>query len=425
MFNSVNEAFDWMVSFTNLEKKPDLSKRGYRLDKMVGLLNLFGNPQNSYKIIHVAGSKGKGSTCGFLGSILETAGYKTGIYSSPHLLDYRERITNNHKFFEKESYTDVIWGIKAKIDNIDFSTFPGGEPTTFEIMTLSAFIIFKKEKCDWVVIETGIGGRLDSTNVVMPAASVITPIELEHTEILGNTLEEITVEKAGIIKPGIPVFTSNTEIRIVNIIKEVANRQKSTVTSVPKEFSCDISKNGTILNYNNTAYSIGLEGAVQAENALLAMLTIKNILPNITDDIVIKGLKNTRIPGRFHKVEVDPVVILDGAHTKNSMNQAVNTFKKIYNEGTVIFGAIKGKDIDSMALIIKDNFDNIIISTPGSFKECDIDSIVNVFKKYKSNVIKIENVTEAYKYAKELNRPILVTGSFYMAGEIARLVDIK
>lgn len=425
MFKSVNEAFDWIVSFTNLEKKPDLSKRGYRLDKMVGLLDIFGNPQNSYNVIHVAGSKGKGSTCGFLGSILNSAGFKTGIYSSPHLLDYRERITNNHKFFGNKSYIDVISDIKTKIDKIDFSNFPGGEPTTFEIMTLTSFLIFKKEKCKWAVIETGIGGRLDSTNVVFPTASVITSIELEHTEILGNTIEEITSEKAGIIKQGVPVFSSNKETKVVNIIREFAYRNRSIVNFIPEEFSCDISKNGTILNYNNTTYNIGLEGTVQAENALLSLLTIKSILPDIPDSILIEGLKNTKIPGRFHKVAIDPVVILDGAHTKNSIIQAVDTFKKIYKNGTVIFGAVKGKDIDSMALTIKDNFDDIIISTPGSFKECDIDSIVNVFKKYRSNVLKIENVTEAYKYAKDLNRPILVTGSFYMAGEIAGLVDVN
>lgn len=422
MFRSVNDAFDWMVSFTNLEQKPDLSKRCYRLDKMVKLLGIFNDPHKCYKIIHVAGSKGKGSTCSFLGSILENLGFKTGIYSSPHLINYKERITHNHEFFQDNIYIEVIENIRMTLKNYDLSNFPGGEPTTFELMTLAAFLIFEKEKCDWVVLETGLGGRLDSTNVVTPNASVITQIELEHTELLGNTLEEISSEKAGIIKRNVPVFTSNKLEAVVNVLKDFSNKNNSPFYMLPNNFETTINKTGTTLKYQNINYTLGLQGEIQGENALLAIETIKFLFPDIKNTIILSGLEKTAIPGRFQKMDTDPITIIDGAHTKNSIYNTIKTFKTIYSKGTIIFGAITGKDILSMSEIVANNFTDIIISTPGTFKESNILEIQEIFKKLGVNIIKEESNIKAFYIAKSLGKPILVTGSFYMAGAIAKLV---
>jgi len=328
MLKSVNDGFEWMVSFTNLEKKPDVTKRGYRLDKMFYLLELFDNPQLSYKTIHVAGSKGKGSTSAFLASILNESGFKTGIYSSPHLLDYRERITNNHNFFPGHLYLESIKEVKKTIESLDFTEISGGKPTTFELMTLVAFIIFKKAKCDWVVVETGLGGRLDSTNTVLPQASVITTIELEHTEILGSTIQEIAFEKSGIIKQNRPIFTSTKNNAVLSVIKKKVKEMDSKLYTLPKNYSTNVNKMGTILNYEGKEYKLGLEGEVQGENALLAITTLKTILPELDSKAIDRGIEKTSIPGRFHQVANNPITILDGAHTIKSVKSATDTFKK-------------------------------------------------------------------------------------------------
>lgn len=422
MFRTVDDGFNWMVSFTNLEKKPDLTKRSYRLDKMVKLLEIFNNPHLDYKTVHVAGSKGKGSTCAFLSSILSEAGFKTGTYSSPHLIDYRERITENHNFFSKESYIRVIDEVKEVIDSLDMDSLPGGEPTTFELMTLVAFLMFSREGCDWVVVETGIGGRIDSTNTVMPEASVITPIELEHRDLLGDTIEKIAFEKAGIIKKSVPVFTSNREKSVLEVLDNKAKVEGCSLEVLNRDFTCTTSSEGTLLTYKNRSYNIGLQGEIQGENALLALRTIEYILPTIGDDIIKKGLEKTRIPGRFQIKKLNPPVVLDGAHTKKSIKNSVETFKKIYGEGVVIFGAVTGKDINSMAQEVVKGFNNIIISTPGTFKNSDINEVVNTFKKLGIDVKKYPSPKEALDVALYYNKPILVTGSFYMAGEVAKLI---
>ncbi len=422
MFKSVEEAFEWMVSFLNLERTPDSTSKSYRLDKMKILLGLFENPQDSFKAVHVAGSKGKGSTCSFIGSILTSQGYKTGIYSSPHLLNYRERITNNHTFFKDSVYLDAISHIKSIVEKLDYKELPGGAPTTFELMTIASFIIFKNEKCDWAVIETGLGGRLDATNVIYPEVSVITPIELEHTEILGDTLEKIAGEKAGIIKEKTPIVTSNSDTGVVEVIKTVAKSKNSEFYTIGENFLSEVTKEGTFLIESNITYPLGIQGFVQPQNALLAIKAVNIAAPEITSQIIIEGLKKAYIPGRFQAIERNPVIVLDGAHTKNSVKGTVETFKKIYGEGTVIFGVIKNKDIESMSRIISENFKNIIISTPGYFKESDINSIVKAFDKIGAKVLVEEVPKDALSRAIKINKPILVTGSFYMAGEIGKLV---
>lgn len=420
MFKSVEEAFDWMVSFTNLEKKPDLSKRGYRLDKMFKLLDIIGNPhRGSYKVIHVAGSKGKGSTSSFIASILDSSGFKVGIYSSPHLLNYRERITSNHSFFPDETYIRCANRLLESIEI--FNKLPEGEPTTFELMTLLAFMVFKEEMCDWVVLETGIGGRLDSTNVVDPEASVITTIELEHTDLLGDTLEKIAFEKAGIIKRGKPLFTSNSKESVLDVFRKRVHEEDSTISTISREFTVSTDSRGTVLNYLGEDFQIGLKGDIQGENAVLAIEAVKGVCPNIDNATIKSGLKKCRIPGRFQTVND---VVLDGAHTRESIKKACETFTKIYGSGTVIFGAVTGKDISSMVEVIAKSFDDIIVSTPGYFKESNIDDIYREFQKYKS-VKLLPSPEEALKYARTNKKQILVTGSFYMAGEIGKLLNLQ
>jgi dihydrofolate synthase/folylpolyglutamate synthase len=199
---NLSEAFAYIESFTNFEKKTTMVEREYRLDRMRFLLSSFGNPERAFKTIHVAGSKGKGSTAAFAASILAASGEKTGLYTSPHVASYRERITVNGEEYPDGAYVSAVGRIRDFVESMDEADFPGGtSPTTFELLTLLGFLMFKESSCRWAVIETGIGGRLDATNLILPEVSVLTPIELEHTDILGSTIAAIAREKAGIIKP--------------------------------------------------------------------------------------------------------------------------------------------------------------------------------------------------------------------------------
>ncbi|MBO7349605.1 MAG: bifunctional folylpolyglutamate synthase/dihydrofolate synthase, partial [Spirochaetales bacterium] len=199
-FESFDQVMKYMESFTNLEKKTDnYTTRTYRLDRMQAIMKTLGDPQSCYKTIHVAGSKGKGSTASYIAASLRAAGFKTGLYMSPHVSDYRERFTINGAFIETSVLLSVAEKLVSALEGFHFCDEMGeNQPTTFELYTAYAFMLFKEENCTWAVIETGLGGRLDATNILKPEASVLTPIELEHTDILGPTIEKIAIEKSKI-----------------------------------------------------------------------------------------------------------------------------------------------------------------------------------------------------------------------------------
>src|SRR5208337_599819 len=233
------DVFSWAESFTNLERgsyPPD--KRVYRLDRMHRLLEMFDDPQARLRIIHVAGTKGKGSTSALLASVLHAAGIRTGLYTSPHVESYFERIAIAGEPREPELLVRVGGEVKAVIDRLPPKEFPGHYgPTTFELLTLLAFLYFRESGCTEAVVETGIGGRLDATNVVRSEASVITPLDLEHTEILGDTLEKIAMEKAGIIKPGAPCFVALQPPQVKEVIRQVCRERGSAPAFLDEETS--------------------------------------------------------------------------------------------------------------------------------------------------------------------------------------------
>ena len=222
-FESFDQAIQYMNSFMNLERHTDkYSEKTYRLDRVRRMLELLGNPQNSYKTIHVAGSKGKGSTAAFIANALQALGYKTGLYMSPHVSDYRERFTLCGTFIDDSDLIRTADELKEGIKSVE-------DPTTFELYTVFAFLLFKNIGCSWAVIETGMGGRLDATNVLLPQACVLTPIELEHTKILGDTIEKIATEKSKIIKPNTPVFVSLQKDEAMKVFKAEASSCNSNI----------------------------------------------------------------------------------------------------------------------------------------------------------------------------------------------------
>ncbi len=438
-FNTTDDAFTFIGSFINFERSKKQTIRDYRLDRMRELLQHFGNPEKSFNIIHLAGSKGKGSTAMFLASALNSAGEKTGLYSSPHISDYRERISLGGLFFEDDVYINTALEIANGIKSFILDDETGSnEPTTFELLTLMAFMIFKKTECSWAVIETGIGGRLDATNVITPEAAVITHIEMEHSDILGDTIEKIAFEKAGIIKKGIPVFSGKQIAVSAEVIRNKAQLMTAPLTILNEK----ITNSEIIVTSDRTKVSFKIEnnldhfnlvtiGSVQAENALLAWVVLLELLQpdKLLKKLLIKGINSAKLPGRFEIITKDNIpFVFDGAHTPVSINRLLETWNSIFKEnGILIFGSVADKNPSKMAKLLSPHFENIIISTPGTFKESYPEDVYEIFCKYSNNVKLLKNPLKAYNQAIELsqgNTPILVTGSFYMVSEIRKLVTI-
>jgi dihydrofolate synthase/folylpolyglutamate synthase len=434
-FSSAGEVFSWLESFSNFEKNA-FSLRNFRLDRMEALLEHFGRPHTAYRSLHIAGSKGKGSTAAFLASVLRTAGFKTGLYTSPHLVSYKERISLAGEEIAAEVFIRQGALLRSKIESLDASGFPGGEcPTTFELLSCLGFLVFRSLGCEWVVLETGMGGRLDATNVTLPRAVVLTPIELEHTEYLGATIAAIAGEKAGIIKQGIPVFVSPQPVEALEVFRGAAAEKGCRLLYVPecfKSIACTTDTGGARASLHPADREkpvnlrLRLRGEVQAENAALAFLVIRNVLPEIPEELVIQGLEAADIPGRFQKLEDSPPVFVDGSHTPLSVTRLLRSFQEMYPKpDTLILGIVGGKRCGEIAAILCPAFRRVIVTTPGTFKASDPRRLHETCLAYNANTVLVPDPAEAFAAAKkglpDSGCSILITGSFYLAGEILKL----
>ena len=443
-FCSSSEVYDWLSAFTNVERGQNI--RSFRLDRMNALADLAGRPEKCAPAIHVAGSKGKGSVTGMIAAILEASGIMTACYASPHVCDFRERISLGSKFFDEEAYVTAGNELWELVEKLPFS--PGGQlfsshpedgeaPSFFELMTLWFFLCTRCTRSGAMAVETGLGGRLDATNILDPAASVITLIELEHTEYLGNTIAAIAEEKAGIIKPGRPVVLARQREEALEVFREHAARKGSQLIYFPDcaELSnISVKREGTSFNLDMGKKSypnlfIPMPGEVQAYNAGLAVLAVKTAYPALDDESVKAGLEKFSLPARFEKICDKPPVIIDGAHTKESTALCLETFSALYGPGAVlVFGCATGKDVFSMAKLCVPLFSFIIITRPGTFKKSDPDMVFAAFNaeagktNNKPEIIFIPDteaaVNRAVSLALERGLPVLGTGSFYLAGII-------
>lgn len=436
-FEKFDDVVSYMEHFTNLEKNPNqYDNRTYRLDRMSAILKHLGNPEKSFKAIHVAGSKGKGSVSAMLANAIKSLGFKCGLYASPHLIDYRERFTLAGDFFSDSLLIHTGIQLKQYIDTFTFENSIAGNtyPTTFELYTAFAYLLFKNANCEYAVIETGLGGRLDATNTLDPIASVITPIELEHTSILGNTIKKIATEKSKIIKPNTPCFISFQQPEALKVFVSEAQKNKShcyllqdEVKSI-KTFTTQKAQNATIewTDNNTDNLKLSLLGSVQSDNAALALLCLKKInlyKKNISE----KAIEQTQLAGRFEKIADFPPIYIDGAHTVSSLSKLVKSFLEIFpnTDNTVIFCCLPDKNISEMTDIITNNLNKIIVSKPGTYKKSNpseiFEIINNKIKGTSKKAILLENSEEALNYAKKITpekSAILVTGSFYLAASI-------
>ena len=433
MFRDIDQAFAWVESFTNLEKNSKEIKRHYRPERMEEVLQHFGNPHLDCPVIHVAGSKGKGSTSSLLASALKQKGWKTGLYTSPHVCHYRERIQIDCSPLADEKYINCIGQIKKGLD----IELPGGtEPTTFEILTLMAFLLFKEEHCDYCVIETGLGGRLDATNAVRPLASVLTPVELEHTQWLGDTIEAIAAEKAGIIKRGTPVFSSPQTAGAEKIFRSTAKERDSLFHYLPEivaEIKSSVTPSGTgydIEYFNKTPVQghLAMIGKIQAWNAALALEVLEYLFPDTERQIWIDGFSRAVIPARMELIRTDPLFVLDGSHTARSITMALDGFNSLSSpekKRVLLFACQDDKDPHAMARILSPAFSKIIITVPGFFKKSDPQRVFDAFSRLGNNCILEKDPARALDMSLETGKDVLVTGSFFLAGIVKKVYTEK
>jgi dihydrofolate synthase/folylpolyglutamate synthase len=397
-----------------------------------------------------------------IAAILEKAGYKTACYASPHVSDFRERIRVGNKFFDEPVYArageelrgiteELIHSSKPRYRLFNASLEGGEEPTFFELMTLWFFLCARLAGCRFMAVETGMGGRLDATNIVDPLVSVITPIELEHTGYLGNTLAAIAGEKAGIVKPGRPLVLSEQEDEALGVFKSKTLETGSPLLYFPeraalKDIRVTEEKTAFTLTLHNPEkareleleLSVSIPGEIQAKNAGLAALALKTALGAAIDDGAIgEGLKGFRLPARFERLrKKNPLFIIDGAHTTRSADLCVETFTRLYGEGGILlFGCAAGKNLRSMAELLVPRFSRIIITTPGNFKKSVPLEIFEAFTqsamgkggKKSPEILFIPRTEEAIEKAARLGAqtglPVLGTGSFYLAAEIRNTLN--
>lgn len=466
----------WLESYLNFEKTP--KKDFFWLDTMEFLSAKFENPEKNFQSFHIAGSKGKGSVSTFIASILTEASIHCGLYTSPHLQSFSERITESHKVLDDKVYAKAYKKLSQTIDSILPKSYPNKrEPSWFELVTLFSFLSFQEAGFPWAVFETGLGGRLDATNVLVPAASIITEIELEHQEYLGNTIEEIAREKAGIIKENIPVFSATKEKTAAKVFKTVAKKKNAPY------FHLDNFLKKSEYSYQNNRMkikaslpkifekpieaSLQLLGEYQVRNALLASLAVKTILPNISQKQIERGLEKAYIPARFQifeKTDTLPLVIADGAHTAKSIAHCIKTLEAVFQDKgqnqslktnnpkqpqkpetfsksfSLLFACAIDKNVESIAkLLVNSNlFANIFITKPGEIKQTDLSKVSFAFEKAQNSFSSVKNtdisfpitviedfnraIQEAIEKAACKNKILLVTGSFYLVSALVNFL---
>jgi len=410
----------------------------FHLDRMRLLCEGLGNPQSNSPSLHIAGTKGKGSTSAMITSVLGFSGYKVGLITSPHLHTLTERIRIGFDPIPKQDFVNLVeqmWPSVLEVgENGHF-----GEITWFEFMVSAAFSYFSQCKVDFQVVETGLGGRLDATNIISPIVSVITSISLDHTNILGDTLSKIAAEKAGIIKEGIPIIVSPQKVEPMEVIIEAADKLNSPVKKVSDEYRVEVKNQSfsgqsieVISSKRNYEFVLPLLGIHQTENAITAICAIETLQElgyPISQDSVELGLSNVCWPGRFEVLRAsNPVVIVDGAHNPYSIQTLVNTINTIFKKPKVIviFGAIGGHDLDRMVEPLN-ALDAILIPVSSRHPK-SIDSKIIKLAARSSNLEttqEFKTVGEGLEHALKVYSDkdlILATGSLSVVAEVSEVL---
>jgi dihydrofolate synthase / folylpolyglutamate synthase len=416
------DAYNWVCSF---------EKYGwiFGLERIISLLEQLGNPHQGLRVIHVAGTNGKGSVCKYISSILQKAGYRVGLYLSPHVERFSERIVINDQEVSQEDFACLVSCVRPVVEAMKKQN---NAPTFFEIVTALAFLHFKKCSVDYAVVEVGLGGRFDATNVVHPLVSVITNISLEHTEILGKEVGLIASEKAGIIKDYVPVVCGAVqEARVV--IEQVAKQRNAPVTWIDQTMwtrkSCEgrcqeFIVQGSLKDYTVQTSMLGLH---QGENITLAIAAVEQLQMGgvyLTDSEIQDGIKAATHPGRMEIISVEPLILLDGAHNPAGMNILVRTLQEDFSNHrlVVVLGVLKDKDLKTMVSTIVPISDVIIVTKSCNPRAADpsvLQELITALDVDKTVVVE-DSIPRAINHAKRIVRQkdlICVTGSLFTVGE--------
>jgi len=406
----------------------------FGLDNVKVLLKSLGDPQLSYPCILVAGSNGKGSVCAMLVRILELSGYSSGLYTSPHLVSYQERICIGSSPVTKKDFAAALTLIKSKIGELIAERKLISPPTHFEILTCMAFLYFAWKNVDMAVLEVGMGGRFDATNVVTPIVSVITTISSEHQKFLGKTLREIAFEKAGIIKTGVPVVCGVESPSALKVIKNRAEELKApffNVFSQPDRYKVLEYNDGYSFEYRtpkaNYSFKPALLGEHQGKNAAVAVVAAEQLArigKRLEKEKIKKGIETAVWPGRLEKVSQSPVVILDGAHNQEGAKVLGNYLQKFAGSPVVlIFAIMRDKKIKALADIIFPLSDSVILTRFPYYRAAAPEEVKRKTQKY-ADKIKIEpDPNKAMHIAVEKAAPngtVVVAGSLFLVGEIKK-----
>ncbi|MBR3869673.1 MAG: bifunctional folylpolyglutamate synthase/dihydrofolate synthase [Clostridia bacterium] len=401
------------------------------LDRIKILLERLGNPEKSLRCIHVAGTNGKGTVCSFLASVLKQSGYKTGLYTSPYIVNFRERIRIDGEMISEtdlEEVTDIVRNQIEKLRSEDITI------TEFEAVTAAAFLYYKNQGCDFVVLETGLGGRFDATNVIeRPLASVITSISLDHVNILGNTISEIAYEKCGIIKNGCPVVTNSAQPSdALKMIKEQSEMRNSSlsVADINGIRVLDESIRGSDIFYGGRSVFVPFPGKHQTENCITA-LTVIDLMKEqgiaISEKAVREGIARTKNPARCEVVSEKPLIILDGCHNEDSA-KALCTVMEKHLKGkkiTALIGMMADKDIDKVLTLMLPYFEKVYTVTPSNPRAIDSDELCEKIKRFGTSAESFKDIGTATQSAiKNITSDdvLIICGSLYLCSDVYNII---
>ncbi len=438
-----NKALDYLYSFVDysLKHSSELARADFNLDRMFALMEELGNPQAKYPIIHVAGTKGKGSVCALCASALRAGGsrargYKVGLYTSPHLLDYTERIQINGEPISHEQMVELVEEIKPAVAKIP-------KLTTFEITTALGLLAFAKQNVDAAVIEVGLGGRLDATNIVTPKVSVITSLSYDHMAVLGDTLAKIAGEKAGIIKESVPVVSAPQKEEALQVLERVAKLKGCEMTLVGRDVKferLDSSLDGQTLHLSSLREPQGnalilhakrssfeakipLLGFNQIENAATSYTALKTSGLEISDEAIQKGFAQVKWRARFEVARRDPPVILDSAHNQDSFARLRETLQEHFPGKPVylVFGASEDKNIPGMLAEMKPKIRKLIVTRADHPRALEVEEILKLARQAGVESEAVSPVESAFRRALELSEKdgsiVLSAGSMFVTAE--------
>ncbi|MBQ9796416.1 MAG: bifunctional folylpolyglutamate synthase/dihydrofolate synthase [Clostridia bacterium] len=400
------------------------------LERITKLCEALGNPQDHLRFIHVAGTNGKGSTCAMLESILRHAGYRTGLYTSPYIVSFNERMRVNGVNIDNNTLAEITTRIRPIADAME------DKPTEFELITAVAFEYFYRSGCDVVVLEVGLGGRLDSTNIIKnPLLSIITGIDFDHTGLLGNTIQEIAVEKAGIVKEGCQVLYGGVENAACRTIRSITEHRHAFFHTVDRSSYVKKSAtlDGTVFDYlDYTDLNLSLLGAYQPYNATLVLTAIGLLTEQcgftVPEEAIREGLAKVKWQARFELLSADPIILYDGGHNPEGVNAAVKSIREYFPEQKVLLlsGVMEDKDYDSMIEELKAVTAHAFTVTPDNPRALKAVEYATAFQNHKVPASAYESVEEGVRAAVEASRaenvPLICLGSLYLYHDVADAV---